>query len=784
MALPTHTVTLTTKLPGTDLPLDGTWSVSVHAGPPILKDTAGDVVFAGVHKVNTQDGVLELDLPATDSTDADPAGFKWKLQFRSSDNKYGLGPYVFDLTADATLVDIAAVTDIPITPSALQQAVQARDEAVAAAAAATAVGTTTDEVMAGRIEDPASQTHASLSATYVRGRGLDPAPLADATVTTRTGNVAPIDALADGLLYGHDATLNRLYSSADSGATWTQVNANLPTLISGAEGTGLRDVPGGEVLLMLRAGGVYRSTGWSTNKATATWSQVFACTSDAWVLPGGLDVQGDRVIVCEYAIPRTASRKMAVSTDGGQTFTLAKDLNVDYPANTADTHWHAVGIDPHVGSGRFWAAHGDGPNRLLYSDDGTTWTEFETGHQPMSITATAYGIILGSDAEPNGLAFIDRDTMTMRQVVTWRGGPSVIGFANKAITAPDGTVYVAFQSTVDSLPAPIIAASPDGQRGAIVYELPPAGATQPNLRNLMLDGNGKIIAPALLDGVNVDVAATPLGAGSVPFETLNQSGALVGNADATSVGIGFRANATTFGVALGKDASADTTDSGIAIGNGAVATLNQGIAIGKGALPTGTGGVAIGGSADATIGVAIGLNSYAETGVAIGNGASSAVGGVSLGNGAKSYVNSALAIGTGANTSTDTGRINMTVIGSGASALASHGTTIGAGASVGASASQGTAIGRNAQATGNASTAIGSSASSAHDNGVALGVGQATTTHAQLRLGPKHIELTEVTAPGTPAADAARLYVKDDGAGATGLYVKFSDGVERKVTTS
>lgn len=169
MALTEHTLTLTTKLPGSDLPLNGTWSVAVHAQPPVLKDTAGHTVYAGVHKVPTTGGVATLSLPATDNPDLAPAGFKWRISFRSTDNAYGLGPFTFDLTEDSTLDDLVESTDIPVTPSALTQTLEARDEAVAAAAAATAVGTTTDEVMAGRIEDPESATHASLSATIEAG---------------------------------------------------------------------------------------------------------------------------------------------------------------------------------------------------------------------------------------------------------------------------------------------------------------------------------------------------------------------------------------------------------------------------------------------------------------------------------------------------------------------------------------------------------------------------------------------------------------------------------------
>lgn len=93
----------------------------------------------------------------------EPATALCRLSFLSTDRAYALGPFVFPVAGPMTLDDIAEVTDGEISPSLVAQALEARDEAVAAAEAATAVGTTNDEVIAGRIVDDTSATKAALS---------------------------------------------------------------------------------------------------------------------------------------------------------------------------------------------------------------------------------------------------------------------------------------------------------------------------------------------------------------------------------------------------------------------------------------------------------------------------------------------------------------------------------------------------------------------------------------------------------------------------------------------
>ena len=87
-------------------------------------------------------------------------------------------------------------------------------------------------------------------------------------------------------------------------------------------------------------------------------------------------------------------------------------------------------------------------------------------------------------------------------------------------------------------------------------------------------------------------------------------------------------------------------------------------------------------------------------------------------------------------------------------------------------------VGYRATAGGHAAVAIGSESAALHGHSVAIGLNSTTTALYQVALGARHIEITEVTAPGVAVANGARLYVKDNGAGKTQLCVIFQSGAE------
>lgn len=316
------------------------------------------------------------------------------------------------------------------------------------------------------------------------------ATLSNVTQTETT--IRPIDAM-DGRLYGTDVAMgNELYESEDYGDTWTQI-ADLGV---GSAINGLRKLADGEVLVMRRASGVFKSSGWSVDRTTATFSQVLAPNTGAWMLPWGLDVSGSVVLATEYANPREPSRYVYVSKDNGDTFTTVLDLDVLYPGESAAVHWHSVCIDPWANN-RLWAAHGDGIHGIYYSDDlGDTWTLLTDEWQPTVMAATPYGIVTGTDMLEEGLMRILRtdNPADMRIEGMFQMGYSGwYGFAQRAWRDPDtNLVYVCWQVDTAGLPAHILVSN--GRDGHNLYEVPISGPTAtPNLVQIMTIGS-KLIA--------------------------------------------------------------------------------------------------------------------------------------------------------------------------------------------------------------------------------------------------------------------------------------------------
>lgn len=264
--------------------------------------------------------------------------------------------------------------------------------------------------------------------------------------------------------------------------------------------------------------------------------------------------------------------------------------------------------------------------------------------------------------------------------------------------------------------------------------------------------------------------------------------------------IGWNATAAQTGVSLGRSSSSGT--SGTAIGHTAVSGANS-VAVGASAT-TGTipGAVAVGTGAavSAADGVAVGrLAASGLSGVAVGRSASAATSGSAVGYLAVAG-ESSTALGASATTTTMT---NATAIGASASVTATEGTAVGRSSTAGTTASAlgraatasgtnsvavgglatasgtgGVAVGHQAQATTLSNgVALGKEAVTAHSSGVALGYQSVTTAGAQVAIGARHVEVKEIAAdPAAPAADTARWYFKDNGAGLTQLAVRFNTG--------
>ena len=87
-----------------------------------------------------------------------------------------------------------------------------------------------------------------------------------------------------------------------------------------------------------------------------------------------------------------------------------------------------------------------------------------------------------------------------------------------------------------------------------------------------------------------------------------------------------------------------------------------------------------------------------------------------------------------------------------------------------------TTIGYRALADGTGATSLGSGANAAYAGSIALGLNTVTTAADQLKFGARHMEMVEITAPAAGAANSARIYAVDNGAGKTQLMVQFATG--------
>lgn len=194
------------------------------SGDAIL-DTDTSTLLLGKYPLTFVDGVFSVTLPSTAvGAGYDPdGGFYYALVFEYRDAVPGSRVEVkrteaFELTADSTLTDAlsGSIVLTSVSPAdyasfaaSLEQTLNARDTAVAAAATATAP---TDAMIAGRIEDGASLTAGALLDTIV----TEATPIADAaSARARTGR--GIETLTNGALVFIDDDGNS--------ETWTKTRA-------------------------------------------------------------------------------------------------------------------------------------------------------------------------------------------------------------------------------------------------------------------------------------------------------------------------------------------------------------------------------------------------------------------------------------------------------------------------------------------------------------------------------------------------------------------------------
>ena len=313
-----------------------------------------------------------------------------------------------------------------------------------------------------------------------------PMPSVSGVVTTKmaaTTRVTPRAISQDrSTVYGtRDAKV--IVQSVDDGVTWTTVYTHPD--FDGMRGFWL--TPDGEAMYSTESAGVgqsalYKSTGWATDPAAATWRKVLNTSAkgnlrvhDAWGLswaPKG-HVREGLMVATEYGGQGSGSDvpseigKVWRSWDHGATwhviFILGEDVQVQ------QQHMHAVAYDPYYDT--IILTYGDAnsgagsKSRIVYTEDVTAeraameWkTIFDSGtaaqYQAVTIQPTATCLVLGGDGYPCGVYRVPRREGrtygAVEQAITFRGGTDTGWISQLFYQHPDGgPVFLAKQYTKD-----------------------------------------------------------------------------------------------------------------------------------------------------------------------------------------------------------------------------------------------------------------------------------------------------------------------------------------------
>jgi len=601
----------------------------------------------------------------------------------------------------------------------------------------------------------------------------------------------------DGNLYARGAG-DRIYESTDLGQSWQAVHTFTAGGL-GSNNSAIYSTNDGEVLLS-NSTTLFKSSGWSTDPSTATFTQVLQVTdpaADMFHRGWGFSVVDNYIMVTEYGQPKPTAFRSYLSTDNGNTFAEVFDLR-DHAAGTSNAHNHGCCIDPWHGY-RLWQLTADTGNiGTHYSDDlGSTWSEMPAANQHIgskisatSMIATERGIVLGSDDRPNGVWLIPRDdnyatSPTMKPIYELRTGEVGLTHIGSKHVLVDGIVYTGFAKSLD-YPAVVTATDVESGETWMVWDNAPTGSfrlpegggftglhnifyAQDTLVIQLVDSYDLVMCPVYeasttrTNTLEVVDTGHVLGGLSHPDQEAVSVGMLAYAGGLTSTAVGTRTEASgNRSIAVGAETTAADTDA-IAIGYSTSALL-RGLAIGTFASSSGIDSVAIARNAStsevAGSAVAVGNGASATTAssVVIGPGATSSGGTESIAIGSSANGgNRGIAIGVGADAN---GRIRGIALGYQAEAAQNYAIAIGA----------------DAQATANGGTAIGWNAEAAHSESVAIGVNAVTTSANQVKFRDgNHVELGNGSTPGTPSASNARIGVRNNN-GVQELVVRFGNG--------
>ena len=208
----------------------------------------------------------------------------------------------------------------------------------------------------------------------------------------------------------------------------------------------------------------------------------------------GFDFHGEILLVGEYS--SLYGRYVYMSTDGGETWKTIFDYE-NYIVNpNATRHIHDVCYDPYHGG--IWVVTGDSTNKnIFYSFDfGTTWKKIyeepEIGDmQYLSVSATPYSIILGTDDPESGYHVIRKDFATHKIQTFTRGD-----IEKRYVTHDQqSTIYMSkygmhdgiWYGYISQVGNPTIVASVDGYHFYDIFTFPDKSSF--SMMNMFFDDN-------------------------------------------------------------------------------------------------------------------------------------------------------------------------------------------------------------------------------------------------------------------------------------------------------
>lgn len=248
---------------------------------------------------------------------------------------------------------------------------------------------------------------------------------------TAQGAFYPIGMSADRtVVYAKNGT--GLYESSDDGVNWTLIY-NFPGNV-----TGVCETKQGECLVLVNNNRVHRSTGWSANRATATWALVHSVVGERlqanWCFKSENFGTNGVIVLNEYGGQTSAgteagdagkARRVILSEDDGKTWRVIFDISTSGIVQYG-TGLHTHSSCYHEADDRIYVTYGDNTGAatqvagsgfiyIAYSDDrGATWkyipvpTDYAVGMQFVTISAFNNNIVLLPDGIPYGICIIPR----------------------------------------------------------------------------------------------------------------------------------------------------------------------------------------------------------------------------------------------------------------------------------------------------------------------------------------------------------------------------------------